>query len=84
MSVSATSSSKTVASMEANVEATSDKPLERVPCIHYPIRFRKQLDNVRALIDSGSEVNAMHPALAKKLGLITRKTDVEAQKIDST
>ena len=30
----------------------------------------------------GSEVNAMNPAYAKKLGLLLRKTYVGAQKID--
>ncbi len=37
---------------------------------------------MRALIDSGSEVNAMHPTYATKLGLRVRKIDVEAKKID--
>lgn len=36
------------------------------------------------LINSGSEVNAMHPGYAAKLGLVVRKTDVEAQKIDGS
>ena len=35
-----------------------------------------------ALFDLGSEVNAVHPAFAKKLGLPIRPTDVGAQKID--
>ena len=33
---------------------------------------------MRALIDSSSEVNAMHPAYATKLGLHARKIDVGA------
>lgn len=37
---------------------------------------------MRALIDSGSEVNAMNPTYATKLGLRVRKTDVGAKKID--
>ena len=37
---------------------------------------------MRALIDSSSEVKVMHPAYATKLGLRTRKIDVDAQKID--
>ena len=69
----------TVASMEAPT------PLRRVPCIDYPVSFRKDpAGPVSALIDSGSEVNAMHPDYAKKLGLDIRKTDVGAQKIDGT
>ena len=39
---------------------------------------------MQALIDSGSEVNAMTPAYASKLGLTIRKTDVGAQKIDGS
>ena len=39
---------------------------------------------MRALIDSGSEVNIMHPAYATKLGLRARKIDVSAQKIDGS
>ena len=39
---------------------------------------------MRALIDSGSKVNAMHPAYNTKLGLRTRKIDVGAQKIDGS
>ena len=54
----------------------------KVPCIHYPVRFQEE--QVKALLDSGSEVNAMSPAYAKKLGLKTRKTNVGAQKIDGS
>ena len=57
VSVSATSTSMTDAREEA---------LERVPCIHYQVRFKKDADKaVQALIDSGSEVNAIHPFFAK-------------------
>ncbi len=44
-------------------------PLEHVKCIHYPVRFKKNQAEVQALINSGSEVNAMAPAYAAKLGL---------------
>lgn len=37
-------------------------------------------DNSNALIDSGSEVNAIYPAYAAKFGLSGRKTDVGAKK----
>ena len=76
VSVSATSTSVTGAREEA---------LERVPCIHYPVQF-KDTDKapVQALINSGSEVNAVHPFFAKQLGLPIRSTDVGAQKIDGT
>ena len=56
--------------------------LARVPCIRYLINFGKK--SVLALLDSGSEVNAIHPAFAKELGLPIRPTDVEAQKMDGT
>ena len=63
-------------------EASKEGVLQRVPCIRYPVQF--QQEGVQALLDSGSEVNAMTPAYAEKLGLTTRKTDVSAQKIDSS
>ena len=58
--------------------------LERVPCIRYPIQFWKNKDNIQALLDLGSKVNAMNPAYAKKLGLRIRQTDVGAQKVDGS
>ena len=79
MSVSATSVPVT--------DGGEEVVLERVPCIHYPVRFQEdseQQQQVRALLNSGSEVNAMSPAYAKKLGLMTRKTNVGAQKIDGS
>ena len=58
--------------------------LKRVSCIQYLIQFRKDKDNIQALLDSGSKVNAMNPAYAKKLGFRVRQTDVGAQKIDGS
>ena len=55
-----------------------EEALERVPCINYPIQFKKDKIQVQALIDSESEVNAMHPSFAKQLGLPIRPTDVGA------
>ena len=62
---------------------------KRVLCIRYPVRFRQKNDededkDVRALIDLGNEVNAMHLAYAMKLGLRARKIDVGAHKIDGS
>ena len=65
------------ASMEDNPLA-----LDRVPCIRYPIWFKKSKVQVQALINSGSEVNAITPEYASKLGLKVRPTNVGAQKID--
>ena len=78
VSVPVTFSSMTKASKEEHVT------LERVPCVHYPLHFRKNTADVRALIDSGSEVNAMTPAYSSKLGLWVYRTNVGAQKIDSS
>ena len=55
--------------------------LEQFPCIYQPLRFRKDLCEIRALIDLGSEVNAIIPAYTVKLGFEVHKTDIEAQKI---
>ena len=59
--------------------------LKCVFCIHYPVQF-KDMDKapVQALINSRSEVNAIDSFFVKQLGLLTRPTDVEAQKIDGT
>ena len=59
-----------------------DVALQRVPCIHYLIRFKKK--EVQALIDLGSEVNAMTLAYALRLGLRVHHTNVGAQKIDDS
>ena len=75
VSISATSTSVTGAREEA---------LERVPCIRYPVQFKKDKTLVQALIDLGSEINAMHASFVKQLGLSIRSTDVGAQKIDGT
>ena len=58
--------------------------LDCVSCIHYPVQFKKNTAEVRALIDSRKEVNAIAPAYAKKLGLQVQKTDVNAQKINGS
>ena len=72
-----------IASMETPLKSLDPEPeLQRVFCIQYPIQVGKQ--SVQALIDSGSEVNAMHPDFAKKLGLQVLSTNVGAQKIDGS
>ena len=58
--------------------------LDCVPCICYPMRFKKSKVQVLALINSGSEVNAMTPAYALKLGLKVHTTNVGAQKINGS
>ena len=64
------------------VTGSDEKVVVRVPCIHYPVRFQEE--QVRALLDSGSKVNAMNPDYAWKLGLKIRRTNIGAQKIDSS
>ena len=57
--------------------------LDRVPCICYSVQFRKDKgNNVLALLNFGSEINAMIPAYAAYLGLKVRVTNIGAQKID--
>ena len=58
--------------------------LAQVPCIWYPITFRKKSMFMSTLFNSGSEVNAIHPTFAWNLGLSIRPTDVGDQKIDGT
>ena len=66
--VLATSTSMTGARKEA---------LECVPCIHYLVQFKDTNETqVQALVDSRSEVNAIHPSFTKQLGLPIRPTDV--------
>ena len=64
------------------VTGSDEEVVVRVPCIHYPVQFQKK--QVRALLDSGSEVNAMNPNYARKLGLKIRRTNIGAQKIDGS
>ena len=58
--------------------------LERVPYIYYLVWFKKDKTQVQALINLGSEVNAIHPTFVKELGFPIRPTNVRAQKIDGT
>ena len=71
--------------LTTSVSVTDDsKEVVKVPCIHYPVRFQEGQKQVRALLNSSSEVNAISPAYTKKLGLKTRNTNVRAQKIDGS
>ena len=81
MTISTTSMPVTVAREEA-VGENMGSNLAQVPCIHYPINFGNKF--VSALFDLSSEVNIVHLAFAKELGLPIRPTDVRVQKIDDT
>ncbi len=63
------------------IDKKTEEELEQVPCIWYPVTFK---DQTEALLDSGSEVNAISQAFAQQLGLKIRKTNIGAQKIDGT
>ena len=76
---------KLVAVLATSTSVTDKKTeeeLEWVPCIRYPITFKK--DQMEALLDSGSKINAISQGFAQQLGLRIRKTNIGAQKIDST
>ena len=64
------------------ITGSDEEVVIRVPYIHYPVRFQEE--QVKALLDSGSEVNAMNPDYARKLGLKVRRTNIGAQKIDGS
>ena len=79
---------KSVGTVKVSKDGEEDKSeypnLVQVSCIRYPITFRKKSVSMSALLDSGSEVNAIYPTLARQLGHSIRPMDVEAQKIDGT
>ena len=64
--------------IEASTEAIS---LHQIPCISYLVQFQK--DKIKALINFGNQIDAMTPTYTAKLDLITQKTDVNIQKINS-
>ena len=61
-----------------------EKVVVRVPCIHYPVQFQGDQEQVRALLNSGSKTNVISPAYAKRLGLKTQMINVGVQKIDGS
>ena len=67
---------------------TSRKSIfEQVLCIYYLVQFRRKNNedknkDVRALVDSGSEVNAIHPVYTMKLDLRAGKINISVQKIN--
>ena len=62
-------------------DTSSDATLKQVLCIWYLVQFHRKNDKdidkkVRALIESGNEVNVIYPVYITKLGLHTRKINV--------
>lgn len=58
--------------------------LEYVSYIYYSIQFKKNTDEIQALINSESKINVMTPAYGNKLSFQMQKTNVRAQKIDGS
>ena len=58
--------------------------LKRVPFIYYLPCFQKNIVGIEALIDLGSEVNAMTLAYASKLDPKVYHTNIRAQKIEGS
>ena len=64
----------------------SGEKIVRILCIYYLVQFQGQegQEQISALFNSSSKVNAMNPAFARKLGLHIWKTNIGAQKIDGS
>lgn len=62
-------------------EKTTDKKLEQVFYILYPVIFK---DQTEVLLNSESEVNTMNQTFASQLGLKIQNTNVATKKIDGT
>ena len=78
-----------IAGADKNGEESKDSEnlrsnLVLVPCIRYPVTFRKKAMPVWMFFDLSSKCNAIHLTYAKKLDLPIRPTNVEEQKINST
>ena len=70
---------KTAEVVKDGKESKDEYPnLTWVPCIRYPIIFRKKSVSMLTLFDSDIEVNAIHPIFARELGLPIRPTDIGA------
>ena len=76
--------SVSVTSVPVTDNRSEEVMLEKVLCIHYPVWFQEGQKLEKLLLNSGSEVNAMSPAYAKKFDFKTRKTNIRAQKIDGS
>lgn len=65
-------------------EANSENKviLKKLLCIHYLLRFSKDIAEVKALLNFGNETNAIMPAYATKINLKVRLINIGAQKID--
>lgn len=55
--------------------------LDRVPCIHHTLYFKKDYVKIQTFINFGSKINAIAPGYTVKLSLNVWFIDVEAQNI---
>ena len=61
-----------------------EEVIVRVPCIHNPVWFQEDQEQIKALLNTDNEVNAINLAFAWKLALYIWKTNVGNQKIDGS
>ena len=59
-----------------------DEKVIKVLCIYYLVQFQEK--QIKALLNSGSEVNTINSNFAWKLGLKVWKINVRAQKLNSS
>ena len=60
------------------------KKVVRMPCIYYPVWFKKSHEQVKILLNNSNEINAISPGYIEKLGFKIWKTNIGAQKINSS
>lgn len=68
--------------MKASPKVRKRSEFQRVPCIHYLIRFGNF--PVKALVNSGSEIKIMQLSFVRKQCLRICRIDVDAEKIDAS
>lgn len=75
----------TISTFVTEVNKKYKVALARILYIYYLLRFQKNnQNNVWALINSGSEINAMTPAYVSKLGFWVCYTNIGVEKIDGS
>lgn len=67
-----------IPSLQTLAPDNSSLLVERLLCIYYLVRFKKDKTKVQALIDTSSKINAITPAYMAKLGLKVQSSDVKA------
>lgn len=80
--IEASIDAKPAMALSLEISDGSTLPFECIPCIYYPLHFKKDWTKVWTLLDSNDKVNAMISAYIASLGLKIWPTDIEAQKVD--